>query len=121
MASIPPEVILSAPAAPLTGAALTAQWEGLHARAAGLAPLAGIAPEPAPAPFAPLAETAHEWQLALAAQGLADIEAMLGAGLAALATLTARGQDTAAPAMALWREFYAARASVLAALETVAA
>ncbi|MCL9982220.1 MAG: hypothetical protein NBV60_03580 [Erythrobacter sp.] len=121
MASPPPEPILSAPAARVTGVALTAQWEGLHARASGLAAQAGIAPEPASAPFAPLTETARDWQLALAAQGLADIEAMLGAGLAALATLTARGQDTAAPALALWREFHAARASVLAALQPAAA
>jgi hypothetical protein len=38
-----------------------------------------------------------------------------------LATLTARGQDTSAPALALWREFHAARASVLAALQPAAA
>ena len=121
MASLPPEPILSAPAAPLTSAALAAQWDGLHESAAALASLAGIAPEAAGVPFAVLAKTAREWQLALAAQGLADIDAMLGAGLAALATLTSRGQDTAAPALALWREFHAARASVLAALETAAA
>jgi hypothetical protein len=120
MASLPPEPILSAPAAPVAGEALAAQWEGLHARAAGLAALAGIAPEAAPSPMASLAETARDWQLTLAAQGLEDIEAMLGAGLAALATLTARGQDTAAPALALWREFHAARASVLAALQPAA-
>ena len=121
MASLPPEPILSAPAAPLTSPALAAQWDGLHDRAAALALLAGIAPEAAPTPFASLSETARDWQLALAVQGLADIEAMLGAGLAALATLTARGQDTSAPALALWREFHAARASVLAALQPAAA
>lgn len=121
MASLPPEPILSAPSAPPVGAALAAQWEGLHAQAAGLSAMAGIAPEAAPSPMASLTETARDWQLALAAQGLADIDAMLGAGLAALATLTARGQDTAAPALALWREFHAARASVLAALQPAAA
>lgn len=121
MASLPPEPILSAPAAPLTGTALSAQWDGLHERAAALAMLAGIAPEAARVPFATLSESARDWQVTLAAQGLADIDAMLGAGLAALATLTARGQDTAAPALALWREFHAARASVLAALQPAAA
>jgi putative intracellular protease/amidase len=50
------------------------------------------------------------------AQGLADIDAMLVPGLSALATLTARGQDATTPALALWREFHAARGSVLAAL-----
>jgi hypothetical protein len=120
MASLPPEPILSPPAAPPTGTALVAQWEGLHDRAVGLAGLAGIAPEAGLPSFASLTENAREWQLALAAQGLADIEAMLGTGLAALATLTARGQDTSAPALALWREFHAARASVLAALQPAA-
>jgi hypothetical protein len=120
MASLPPEPILSAPPAPPATAALAAQWSLLHTRAAELAGLARIAPEEAPEPFASLAETAHGWQLALAAQGLADIAAMLDAGLAALATLTARGQDAAAPALALWREFHAARAGVLAALQKAA-
>jgi hypothetical protein len=117
MASVPPEPILSAPLAPPATAELAAQWALLHGRAAELALLARIAPETVAEPFVPLAETARGWQLSLAAQGLADIEAMLNAGLAALATLTSRGQDPAAPALALWREFHAARASVLAALQ----
>jgi hypothetical protein len=116
MASLPPEPILSAPPSPVATAALAAQWEALHARAAELGAMARIAPEAAPEPLAPLIENARDWQRNLAAQGLADIEAMLAPGLAALATLTARGQDTSAPALALWREFHAARASVLAAL-----
>jgi hypothetical protein len=93
-----------------------AQWEALHGSAARLCHMAQLAPEaPIPA-FAQLVETAQPWQRTLAAQGLDDIAALLAAGLAALGTLAARGQDTAAPALALWREFYAARASVLAAL-----
>ncbi len=117
MASLPPEPILCPPAAPATDAALSAQWETLHARAGELCALAGIAPEEAPEPLAPLLGSAREWQRNLAAQGLGDIEAMLGAGLAALATLAARGQEPHAAALALWREFHAARASVLAALQ----
>jgi hypothetical protein len=117
MASLPPEPILSAPPAPPAAAAtLAAQWQALHVQAAELAALARIAPEAAPTPLAPLIENARDWQRNLAAQGLADIAAMLTPGLAALATLTARGQDTAAPALALWREFHAARSGVLAAL-----
>ncbi|MBI1404016.1 MAG: hypothetical protein GC147_12490 [Porphyrobacter sp.] len=122
MASLPPEPILpasdpaSAPAA-LPGS-LVAQWEALHRQAAGLALLARIAPEDAAAlPFAGMVAEAGQWQRTLAAQGLEDIAAMLRPGLAALATLTARGQDTAAPALALWREFHAARAAVMAALQ----
>lgn len=117
MASLPPEPILSATAAPATNAALSAQWDSLHARAAELCALAGIAPEGTPEPLAPLLGPTREWQRNLAAQGLGDIAAMLDAGLAALATLSARGQEPHAPALALWREFHAARASVLAALQ----
>lgn len=120
MATLPPEPILPL-AGPRTAnasapAELVAAWEALHAEAAALAALAGIAQEPAPAGFSGLAAEARPWQAALAAQGLEDIAAMLAPGLAALATLTARGQDTAAPALALWRAFHSARASVLAAL-----
>jgi hypothetical protein len=125
MASLPPEPILPladprldpAPAP----AALVAQWEALHDSAAALGKLAQIAPEGSAPPFGPLVETALPWQLTLAAQGLDDIAAMLAPGLAALGTLTARGQETAAPALALWREFHAARAGVLAALLASAA
>lgn len=122
MATLPPEPILpladSRPANAPAPAALVAQWEALHAEAATLAALAGIAQEAAPDGFARLAGDARPWQAALAAQGLEDIAAMLAPGLAALATLTARGQDAAAPALALWREFHGARSSVLAALQT---
>jgi hypothetical protein len=125
MASLPPEPILPLAdprfeAAPAP-AALVAQWEALHATAASLGKLAQIAPEAGAPPFGPLVEAALPWQLTLAAQGLDDIAAMLAPGLAALGTLTARGQDTAAPALALWREFHAARAGVLAALHAPAA
>lgn len=123
MASIPPEPILPAPAtrpAPAPSpAAVIALWETLHARTEALAAQAQIGVESARAPIERLVEDARTWQLALAAQGLEDIEAMLAPGLAALATLTARGQDTAAPALALWREFHAAREGVLAALGPV--
>ncbi len=124
MASVPPEPILAA-ADPRLGvapapAALVAQWEALHTSAASLGRLAQIAPETAAPPFDRLVETALPWQLNLAAQGMDDMAAMLAPGLAALGTLTARGQETAAPAIALWREFHAARASVLAALHAPA-
>lgn len=120
MATLPPEPILPLADPRLDGApapaALVAQWEALHASAATLGKLAQIAPETSAPPFDRLVETALPWQLTLAAQGLDDIAAMLAPGLAALGTLTARGQETAAPALALWREFHAARGGVLATL-----
>jgi putative intracellular protease/amidase len=124
MASLPPEPILpladSRPVGTLAPGALVAQWEALHASAASLGKLAQIAAESTAPPFDRLVETAPPWQLTLAAQGMDDIAAMLAPGLAALGTLTARGQETAAPALALWREFHAARAGVLAALHAPA-
>jgi hypothetical protein len=121
MATLPPEPILPADGL-ATGelpdpAALVESWTALHRDADGLAALAGISGEQEPASIAPLVATAECWQLAFAAQGVEDIAAMLAPGLAALATLTARGQDAAAPALALWREFHAARESVLAMLD----
>jgi isocitrate/isopropylmalate dehydrogenase len=118
MASLPPEPILPAAEASLASRpeALVAQWEALHGSAARIGEMAQIGPEATIPAFAQMLETAQPWQHKLAAQGLDDIAALLASGLAALGTLAARGQDTAAPALALWREFHAARAAVLAAL-----
>lgn len=99
---------------------LARRWEDLHTTASQLAKLAGLAPEPhSPdlAAFPRLLDEASDWQRDLAWQGIEDISAMMQPGLTALSTLTARGQDASAPAMALWREFHAARASVLAAVQ----
>ncbi|MEE4316896.1 hypothetical protein [Erythrobacter dokdonensis] len=124
MASLPPQPILPrAEAEPADAPALSVlvgQWDALHGQVARLGAMARIAPETDPPAFGTLVEIAHPWQRSLAAQGLDDIAAMLASGLVALATLTARGQDTSAPALALWREFHAARASILAALEVPA-
>lgn len=96
---------------------LARRWEDLHEQAAGLAALAGLAPEAtgsAVIGFSARLGEASEWQRELAWQGIEDIDAMMRPGLAALETLTARGQEAAAPALALWREFHAARDAVLA-------
>lgn len=120
MASLPPAPILPGPETLSDPGTAEARWESLHGQAAQLAALGRIAPEAPQAGFAALFAAAGDRQRQLAAQGLEDIAAMLQPGLAALATLTARGQDTAAPALALWREFHAARASVLAVLQVAA-
>lgn len=65
-----------------------------------------------------LIDNAQPWQATLLAQGMEDVAAMLGSGMAALATLSGRGQNTAAPALVLWREFHAARGALLAVLYT---
>jgi hypothetical protein len=132
MATLPPEAILphdyadpigmpseDALAAAEANAAIEAAWAALHAQAARLALLARISPEPAEVQdgFAALLRLARPWQRSLISQGMDDIAAMLASGLTALATLSGRAQDTAAPALALWREFHAARAALLGVLK----
>jgi hypothetical protein len=127
MATLPPETILpetarsgaesvsADPAPEILAEALVA----LHGQAAALAMLARIAPEPIEigGEIGAVIVRAQPWQRMLAAQTIADCAAMLDTGLHALGTLTRRGQDTAAPALVLWREFHAARASLIAVLE----
>lgn len=124
MATLPPETILL-PDAPLVGPVagragvtdgLEQAWFALHRQAGEVAQLARIAAEPAATPIASLIANAQPWQRNLAGQAIDDVTAMLGSGLTALATLSGRGQDTAAPALALWREFHAARDALMAVL-----
>lgn len=79
--------------------------------------MAALAREPYAGALAefPLAiRTRGAARLALATNTLDDLLAITAPGLAALECIAARGQDTTAPALALWREFHAARAAVLA-------
>lgn len=103
---------------------MSQRWERLHKTSAQLASIAGLAPEEYAgdlAAFPAMLDDATEWQRTMAWQGIDDIDAMMGAGLAALATVTARGQDASAPAQALWREFHHAREAVLALVQHEAA
>ena len=123
MATLPPETILPPapgaragdPAPEVVAEAIIA----LHGQAAALAMLARLAPEPVEigGELGTIIARAQPWQRALVAQTAADCAAMLDSGLAALGTLTRRGQDTAAPALVLWREFHAARAAMVSVLE----
>ena len=100
--------------------ALCAQWEAIHVLGAQIAVMADISPEESDdilAAFPALIADANEWQYEIAARGVEDMDALLGLGLAALSTVTARGQDPIAPALALWREFHHASAVVLATLQ----
>lgn len=124
MATLPPDTILTRDAAAPTPAApsnaLIEAWGRLEGQARQLALLARIAAEPEARAeaIAPLLAEASGWQHTLAEQTIADVAAMLDSGLTALTTLSRRGQDTAAPALVLWREFHAARAGLLSVLET---
>ena len=119
MATQPPLPIL--PSAPLDAAApevLAEALVALHGKAATLALLARLAPEPVEiaGELGSIIARAEPWQRALVAQTATDCAAMLDAGLTALGTLARRGQDATAPALVLWREFYTARAAMVAVL-----
>jgi hypothetical protein len=90
----------------------------LHGKASALAILARLAPEPVVigGELGAVIARAAPWQRALVAQTVEDCSAMLDSGLAALGTLTRRGQDTAAPALVLWREFHTARTAMASML-----
>jgi hypothetical protein len=123
MATLPPAPILPAIPARLAEDAapevLAEALVALHGKAAALALLARIAPEPVEigGELGAVIVRAAPWQRALVARTISDCAAMLETGLTALFTLQRRGQDTAAPALVLWREFHAARAGMVALLE----
>jgi hypothetical protein len=102
---------------------LIQRWLALHDQAGQLARIADLAPEPQPDPDGLAAQlaAASAWQLALVEQGIEDIDALMQPGLTALRTITVRGRDATSPALALWREFHAARAAVLAVLDPATA
>lgn len=98
---------------------LAQRWLDLHSQAEQLAKLAALSPEPFDkelAAFHSLLANASKAQHTLASEGIEDIDAMMQPGLTALRTITTRGKDASAPALALWREFHAARGAVLMAV-----
>lgn len=98
-------------------ASLAKRWGELHTSAAELAQHAGLAPDhtvPDSTTFENALKNSQQWQQEAVWQGIEDIDAMMQPGLTALKTIASRGQDTAAPALALWREFHFAREAVLA-------
>ncbi|WP_066528706.1 hypothetical protein [Erythrobacter sp. CCH5-A1] len=123
MATLPPEPILPEASAPVPAPEVLAEaLVALHGQAAALALLARLAPEPVEigGELGTIITRAAPWQRALVARTVADCAAMLDTGLAALGTLTRRGQDTSAPALVLWREFHAARTAMVSVLEAPA-
>ncbi|MBV7258657.1 hypothetical protein [Erythrobacter crassostreae] len=125
MSALPPEQMrvmrATAEQAARPVGSLAQRWEDLHRKAAELATLAQLAPEASQtdgAAFATILGNADEWQRELAWQSIEDIDAMMQPGLTALKVITSRGMDANAPALALWREFHAAREGVLHLLVT---
>lgn len=101
-------------------AALAEQWEAVHEAAAAVGTLAQLGREPLSAEILALPQRAAqrgEWHYEMAARGIDDLAAVMQPGLRALLSLTARGQDTTAAALTLWREFHAARAAIVDLVE----
>ena len=95
------------------------RWSALCEAGLVVAMLAGIEAEPpdrAVRSLPALLRDAEGWRRELADGAIADLAAMMEPGLAALLAINARGQDCRVPAQALWHEFVAARAAIIALL-----
>ena len=99
------------------GASATSmRWAALADAATLVAGLAGIEPErstPEVRNFPALIRDAETWRRERAENGVADLAAVMEPGIAALLAVNARGADPRPAAIALWREFVAARAAIL--------
>ena len=96
---------------------LAERWQSLHENAQIIASMAALATESYDGEIAEFPERiceAGDERLAWAELTLEDIDAIMQPGLTALLAIQARGQDTTAPALALWREIHASRAGLLA-------
>lgn len=97
--------------------ALGAQWAALQEAAGAVAELAGLSvvvPDPPVRDFPHRMGKLGGWRQELAINGVADMAAMMTPGVKALLAVSARGQDPTPAALALWREYHAACAALLA-------
>jgi len=125
MAAKPP-ILLSAAKKSVTQPLKTLghHWAAVHEKADQIAQMADLAPEPIDAVTSRLDQAlaiSGTQAYGTALRGLEDADMLVTMGLTALREVEARGQDTNAPALALWREFYHAREAVLTVLEPAAA
>ena len=100
-----------------SASAMSMQWSALHDAVSVVGMLAGLAAEsmrPEIRNFPAVMRDAGGWRRDQTEQGIADLSAIMQPGLAALLAVHARGANAAVPALALWQEFHAARAALLA-------
>lgn len=100
-----------------SASAMSMKWSALHDAAGVVATLAGLGAEPMRPEvrnFPAIMRDAGGWRRNLAEQGIADLSAVMEPGLGALLSVHARGANPSAAALALWQEFQAARAALLA-------
>ena len=93
------------------------RWGALHEAAGIVAALAGAA-DAAPAAdiaaFPAALRSLRGWRRTMVEQGIEDIAQIMETGIAALLSARESGAPCAAPARALWDEFLAARAGLIA-------
>ncbi|WP_067789803.1 hypothetical protein [Paraurantiacibacter namhicola] len=102
-----------------SASALSRQWAALQDAARVVSALAGLEaerPSPEIRNFPALVRDCGAWRQAIAEDGIADLAAMMQPGITALLGVNARGADARPAALALLREFNAARASLLSLL-----
>ena len=100
-----------------SASAMSMKWSALHDAVAVVGSLTGMAPEPIRPEirnFPAIMRDVAGWRCELAVQGIDDLSAVMEPGLAALLAIHARGVNPAPAALALWQEFQAARAALLA-------
>jgi len=107
-----------------SASAMSMKWSALHDAVGVVGMLAGRAAEPTRPEirnFPAVMRDTGGWRRDLAEQGIADLSAVMEPGLAALLAVHARGANPSVPALALWQEFHAARAALLALVPPQAA
>ncbi len=100
-----------------SASAMGMKWSALHDAVTVVGTLAGLAPEamrPEVRNFPAVMRDAGGWRREMAEQGVEDLSAIMEPGLAALLAIHARGVNPSAAALALWQEFHATRAALLA-------
>ena len=123
MNAVPPSFARPPEVSSADGRAATApggtgfKWAALQEAGTVVSVLAGEAPErvsPEIRNFPALIRDADGWRREFAEKGIDDLAALMEPGIAALLAVNARGIDARHAASALWREFVAARAALLA-------
>ena len=100
-----------------SASAMSMKWSALHDAVNVVGMLAGVAAEPMRPEirnFPAVMRDVGGWRREQTEQGIDDLSAIMQPGLAALLAVHARGTNPAVPALALWQEFHAARAALLA-------
>ncbi|WAT17118.1 hypothetical protein OZN62_09235 [Aurantiacibacter sp. MUD11] len=100
----------------LGASTMSMRWAALAEAGQVVAMLAGLEPEQPSKEFRnfpALMRDAEKWRRDLVDTGCAELAAVMEPGIAALLAVNARGADCKPAALALWREYTAARQAML--------